>query len=151
MAPHAHGQHERIQSEQTGYSWPVGPQFMITGTQDPTPTQAGLSVHDPMTGEVILPMNAARGRGPHPGLQAIYSIYDPRRFGRGLQGPHEPQQNYISCLVGLPGEMVVRWWTATFLVRRPPMESRHDPGQDAWSSPGWQVQRKDERQQRAVW
>jgi hypothetical protein len=42
MAPTLMGQHMRFQGENTGYVWPVGPQYVYPGTNDPRKTAKDL-------------------------------------------------------------------------------------------------------------
>ena len=156
MAPTLLGQHMRFQDENTGYNWAVGPQFVIPGTSDPAPVQGSpqnpVFVHDPMSREEIQRIGVPRQAGDRILVfKYLYSIYDPTRFDVVVfKAPHEPQQNYIKRLVGLPGEMIALVDGDVF-VRRPPQGETLPPGTDAWSLKGWQIQRKDERTQRAVW
>jgi signal peptidase I len=150
MAPTLLGQHERMQSPQTGYNWAAGPQQLIDG-ETAQPIQHVLT-HDPMTREFMERHDVRRQAGDRILVfKYLYSIYDPRRFDVVVfKAPHTPQQNYIKRLIGLPGEMIALVDGDVF-ARRPPAGEALAPGINTWTLPGWQVQRKPERQQRAVW
>lgn len=150
MAPTLMGQHVRIQSEQTGYTWPVGPQQMSGAT--PLAVQSDVVVHDPMTGQEIYRRDLRTRAGDRILVfKYLYSIYDPRRFDVVVfKAPHFPQENYIKRLVGLPGEMIALIDGDVF-VRRPPAGEALPAGTNPWLLPGWQIQRKEPRIQRAVW
>jgi signal peptidase I len=157
MAPTLMGQHMRFQSQNTGYNWPVGPQYMYPGTNDPLPVQGGpgvpVKVHDPMSREEIPDFRGVARRAGDRILvfKYLYSIYDPKRFDVVVfKAPHEPQQNYIKRLTGLPGEMIALVDGDVF-VRKPPAGEVLPADGNAWSLPGWQIQRKPERAQRSVW
>lgn len=167
MAPTLMGQHIRNRSANTGYEWPVGPQFnsQVPGTNsgapDPIQGMAGnpVQVHDPMTGSIgsgtgeLMQRTGVRTRSGDRILvfKYLFSIYDPKRFDVVVfKAPHEPQTNYIKRLVGLPGDQVALVDGDVF-VRHPAAGEVLRAGEDLWSLPGWQVQRKPERAQRAEW
>ncbi len=150
------GAHMRFRGENTGYEWPVGPQYVYDGTTDqPTPIQGGpgkpVIVHDPMSREEIQDARGVRRQAGDRILvfKYLYSIYDPRRFDVVVfKAPHAPQENYIKRLVGLPGEMIALI-DGDLFVRKPAAGEPTVP--NPWLLSGWQVQRKPERAQRAVW
>jgi signal peptidase I len=160
MGPTLMGAHERVTSPETGYTWPVGPWF---GGQNPLPTQGTASqpmyVHDPMTGQELRLADQRRQAGDRILVfKYLYSVYDPRRFDVVVfKAPHELYAgvNYIKRLIGLPGDEVALVDGDVF-VRRPPASETGASrgalgGGRTWSLPGWQIQRKGERVQRAVW
>jgi len=157
MAPTLMGAHMRFQSAETGYNWAVGPRdYLDPATrQHPSPLQGTIArkvyVHDPMTKEVIEAHGVARRAGDRILVfKYLYSIYDPKRFDVVVfKAPHDPQTNYIKRLIGLPGDWLALVDGDVFVRRPAPGETL--PEGDTWSLPGWQIQRKPDRAQRAVW
>jgi signal peptidase I len=167
MAPTLMGQHMRMTSPNTGYVWPVGPQYAVppppgaTGGGTPLPIQGSTGspvvVHDPMSGspgagERLQRTNVQTRSGDRIlVLKYLYSIYDPKRYDVVVfKAPHEPQVNYIKRLIGLPGEEVAIVDGDVF-TRKPAPGDESKAGEDAWALTGWQIQRKPERAQRSVW
>lgn len=163
MAPTLMGEHIRMTSPNTGYEWPVGPQYNL-----PTPGGGGqpLSIqgdarsgpvrtHDPMTGppgsgQMLERSNLRLRSGDRIIVfKYLYDIYDPKRFDVVVfKAPHDPKTNYIKRLVGLPGEELALVDGDVF-ARKP--EPAGKVGEDGWAMPGWTIQRKPERAQRAMW
>ncbi len=165
MAPTLMGAHIRITSPNTGYSWSVGPQYNFPPPApgmngSPKPIQRGdrgepVITHDPMTGvdaagqEQVRHNLATRSGDRILVFKYLYSIYDPKRFDVVVfKAPHDPKTNYIKRLTGLPGEEVAIV-DGDIFTRQPTPPSV--PGEDSWVLPGWKIQRKGERAQRAVW
>lgn len=150
MAPTLLGQHERIRSEATGYEWTVGPWSYAPGQdQVPHAIQKDISVHDPLLG-VELPERDERRLS---GDRILVLKYLPPFFPASrydvvvFKSPEQPQTNFIKRLLGLPGEQVALVDGDVFT--RPNDGVAPDDG--TWSRPGWTIQRKPERVQRAVW
>lgn len=161
MAPTLMGAHMRFQGEHTGYNWPVGPQFHApvppgAPTGEPLPIQGSgndpVIVHDPMTDEELRSTGVRRHTGDRILVfKYLYSIYDPKRWDVVVfKAPHEPQTNYIKRLVGLPGEWIALIDGDAF-VRRAAVGEPASAAADDWTLPGWSIQRKGERAQRAAW
>lgn len=159
MAPTLMGAHELINSPESGYTWPLGPvDYDARGPNggQPLPRQGTANrpiiVHDPMTKEELQRHDLARMAGDRIlVLKFLKGIFDPARFDVVVfKAPHDPQTNYIKRLIGLPGDWVALVDGDVF-IRRPASGEVLAPNTDTWSLPGWKVQRKPERQQRAVW
>jgi signal peptidase I len=159
MGPTLMGAHMRMTSPNTGNTWPVGPQFGPSDNPDPVQGTHGAKVraHDLTSGaagagELIERTNVKLRSGDRILVfKYLFGIYDPKRFDVVVfKAPHTPQVNYIKRLVGLPGDQVALVDGDVF-IRRPNPGEQLKAGQDAWSLPGWQVQRKPERAQRAEW
>jgi len=166
MGPVLMGQHMRIRSPNTGYEWAVGPQYNSPpnspdATPDPIQGIRGqfVQVHDPMTGSTgsgtgeLLQLRDVKTRSGDRILvfKYLFGIYDPKRFDVVVfKAPHTPQINYIKRLVGLPGDQVALVDGDVF-TRIPPAGEKLATDQDAWSLPGWLIQRKPERAQRSEW
>jgi signal peptidase I len=159
MAPTLMGAHMLIRSDQSGYTWPVGPwegtpppdstPLAIQGVRDPG---SPIVVHDPMTGAEV--RSGAQGRRLRGGdrilvLKYLYAIYPPRRFDVVVfKNPTNPQENYIKRLIGLGGEQVALVDGDVFVRPNPPPT---EETANAWSLPGWRIARKPASAQAAVW
>lgn len=160
MAPTLLGAHMRIHSDQTGSNWSVGPWYYADDARQlPMPRQgttaAPVVVHDPITGPPYDGIELRRvGEKRLAGdrifvLKYLYSIFDPERFDVVVfKNPTLPTENYIKRLAGLPGEQVALIDGDVF--RRAAGEVR-DAEPNAWSGPGWMIQRKTESVLRACW
>ncbi|MDX2146791.1 MAG: signal peptidase I [Planctomycetota bacterium] len=92
-------------------------------------------------------------------LKYLYSIFDPNRFDVAVfKNPRDPGVNYIKRLVGLPGEQVALIDGDVFTRKPTPDDATGGPPllrgssrADSWSLPGWQIARKPEIAQRAMW
>ncbi len=160
MAPTLMGAHMSIRSDESGYTWPVGP-WDLSGP-DRTPLsiqgkQAGLPVvvNDPMTGAQIT--SGAGGRPIRGGdrilvLKYLFAINAPHRFDVVVfKNPTNPAENYIKRLIGISDEQVALIDGDIFV--RPTADIPPDSAstEDQWSQPGWQIARKPRQAQEAVW
>lgn len=145
MAPTLLGAHSRFQSRETGYNWPSNP------PHGPAAAAYTVEAMDPMTGEKTR-VNARRRTGDRILVfKYLYQVYEPRRWDVVVfKAPHDPQTNFIKRLVGLPNEQIALI-DGDVWVRTPAAGESASPGVDAWSLPGWSIQRKPERVQRTVW
>ena len=171
MAPTLLGQHNRFQSPESGAVWTVDP-WEKDRQDNPAPVQGTLqamSATDPMTGAQIgtqLPEELGRNQRTLSGdrifvLKYLYSLFDPARFDVVVfKYPGQPnaladvgeQQNYIKRLIGLPNEEIALVDGDVFhrpAVGLPGSLKVSDWNGDAQAK--WQIARKDERTQRALW
>jgi signal peptidase I len=162
------GQHMRFKGEQTGYEWAMGPWDSMPGTTAPSPLQGGqpamdragrrgttdpVLAHDPMTGQPGFSRELTnvplRGGDRIFVLKYLFSIFDPQRFDAVVfKNPRDPGINYIKRLIGLPGEQIAIVDGDVF-VRRPVVGEA--PTADPWERDDWTIERKPERNQRALW
>jgi len=166
MAPTLMGAHMRLHSDQTGYTWPVGPRHyesspvMPGAPGKPLPIQgtpdvdvSARQVAQPMTGGQFATTyynEVTRAGDRILVLKYLFGVFDPERFDVVVfKSPVEPQKNFIKRLVGLPGEQVSFVDGDVFV--RDASGPLADGDVDGWSTPGWTVARKSERVQRAVW
>ncbi len=166
MAPTLRGAHMQFKSPQSGYEWTVTPSQYVKGdSQNPTPIQQNITVHDPMSlhedsmsepGYPLGPSNVSRSWGDRIFvMKYLYSLYDPERFDVVVfKNPRDPTINYIKRLIGLPNQMVALidgdvFWRE---IKDGDLDDKGLPkNPDPWSLPGWTVARKPERAQRAMW
>lgn len=160
MAPTLMGSHMRFTSEDSGYSWAVGPwdverDGMTARRVQGAEGRAPISVHDPMTGRRIEQADVPIRWGDRIFvLKYLYSLNDPQRFDVVVfKNPRNPTVNYIKRLLGLPGEMVALVDGDVFVRRVTPEDPEvlGDGGVNQWALPGWEIARKPERAQRAMW
>lgn len=139
MAPTLLGQHIRFICPQCGYRVAVGVSAGSYGLK------AGDSTPCPMC---LYPMRS-RGTSADSGdrilvLKYIYKFSEPHRWDVVVfKNPVDPEQNYIKRLVGLPGEQL--WIVGGNIYTRPLRDDQVD------ESAKWQIQRKRDDVQRAVW
>jgi signal peptidase I len=144
MAPTLLGQHMRLHSDQTGWVFPVG--------MDARQRRIRLDhVVDPMLGQEYPLPGVTRGEArPRMGdrilvLKDLYRFFDPQRFDvmvfKNPTDPNGPAGNYIKRLIGLPNESI---WLVDGDVFAGSAEHPDD-------FKGYEVQRKPEYIQRAVW
>ncbi|MEO0482999.1 MAG: S26 family signal peptidase [Planctomycetota bacterium] len=151
MAPTLLGQHHRLTGPQSGYSWTIGPWL---GTGDAV-------VRDPMVGSAV---SGGSARGPNATLprragdrifvlKYLPPIYSPKRWDVSVfKYPPQPQTNYIKRLIGLPGEQIALIDGDVFVRPAPGAEGSTDPKPpNTWNAEGWEIARKPERIQRAIW
>jgi signal peptidase I len=151
MAPTLDGAHVTVVSPNTGYRWDVNPQDPPGTPGAPLPVQGPMRLEEPMTRERLVRTQPLLAGDRILVFKYLYSVYDPRRWDVVVfKAPHEPQTNYIKRLLALPGEMPAII-DGDLFVRRPGAGETQSGDQDPWMLPGWQVQRKPERVQRAVW
>ncbi|MCA9278323.1 MAG: hypothetical protein H6815_06660 [Phycisphaeraceae bacterium] len=151
MAPTLMGAHVRMHDDQTGEDWPVnydatyGAQVMST---------SGKTFHSPSTGTEVTAPRPFTKKNVRWGDRILVEKFlpftpGPKRFDVVVfKAPHQPFENYIKRLIGLPHELVALVDGDVF-VRKD--DKATPPGGDYWSLDGWQIQRKPERVQRAVW
>ncbi len=157
MAPTLLGAHMRFRSPVTGAEWTVSPwEYLDSAWEHPKPEQRmgpdqmPLVVHDPMSNYEIQPRTMPALAGDRIFvLKYLYSIFDPSRFDVVVfKNPLNPQENYIKRLIGLPNEQIALVDGDVF---HRPMSAASDSKENPWAQPGWQIARKPERVQRAVW
>ena len=146
MAPTLLGQHLRLTSSPTGYEFPAG----VDANQ---PLRPGADVYDPMLGpevddnlDQLMPQRTTVRMGDRIlVLKCLYSFLKPKRFDvvvfKNPTDPNGESGNYIKRLVGLPGESIL-------LVDGDIFAIDVDRSQDF---DNYQIQRKPEYIQRAVW
>jgi len=160
MAPTLMGAHMRFDDKNSGFDWAVNP-WMFAQGQEPKPRQGTATepilFHDPMSGregrDVEIPTRSGDRIFV---LKSVYSFFDPSRFDvvvfkyPGPTAGEAPgsQNNYIKRLVGLPGEQIA-FIDGDVFTRRPTDAQKKED--DPWQGEGWQIARKPERVQRAVW
>jgi signal peptidase I len=169
MAPTLLGQHMRFHSPQSGADWSVGPWYYGPG-RVPLPVQgANLRAVDPRTPGATITTQAVRVRDPHTGaevraestptrggdrvfiLKYVWPFYTPQRYDVVVfRNPRDPTQNYIKRLVGM-GEEEFALIDGDVFSRPTSSGAALTEGENTWSLPGWNVARKPERVQRAVW
>ncbi|MCA9275074.1 MAG: hypothetical protein KDA29_03530 [Phycisphaerales bacterium] len=150
MAPTLLGKHLRMQSEQSGYNWSVGPWNYIQGTQTPERMQNGIEAQDPMSGIPVIASNKRTAAGDRVFvLKYLPLLQEPHRWDVVVFKNPGQHVNYIKRLVGLPGEQVV--FVDGDVFTRPFIENQTArSGWESWTTDGWQVQRKPERVQREM-
>lgn len=155
MAPTLMGAHERIISPHTGYQWPVGP-WSYDRAHNPLPVQQApgggpMTVTDPMSQQPVSAVLPRRAGDRILVLKYLHGLYDPERWEVVVfKSPVEPQINFIKRLAALPGEQVALVDGDVF-VRRPAEGEIESGGTNPWMRSGWEIARKPERVQRAVW
>jgi signal peptidase I len=155
MAPTLLGQHVAVRSPQTGAAWTIDPRDKRADDGTPLAIQGTISrplaPRDPMTREELSRVLRTRAGDRILVFKYLYSVYDPRRWDVVVfKAPHDPQTNYIKRLLGLPGEMPAIV-DGDLFVRHPGAGEALTPSDNPWVLPGWQIQRKPERVQRAAW
>lgn len=162
MAPTLMGAHLRFDDKNTGYDWAVNPWENGGGnSQSPLPRQGTpgrpIIFHDPMGGREGRDVEVPTRSGDRIFvLKSVYSFFDPSRFDvvvfkfPGPTAGEAPgsQNNYIKRLVGLPGEQIA-FIDGDVFTRRPTDAQKKED--NPWQGEGWQIARKPERVQRAVW
>lgn len=156
MAPTLLGAHMRFQNPDSGYNWAVSPwAYNDNDHMDPKVRQGSpgegseIVVHDPMTKQELKRVGVERLTGDRIFVfKYLYSIFDPERFDVVVfKNPLNPGENFIKRLIGLPGEQVALIDGDVFTRPAP----KGAPDATSWDQPGWTIQRKPERVQRAVW
>lgn len=145
MAPTLLGAHVRVTSPDSGYHFAIGPRD--THPADPRvalPVQGGgepLKLWDPMTGERFDLNNVKTNTGDRIlVLKYIYRFMEPRRWDVVVfKNPENASDNYIKRLIGLPGEQI---WIVRGNIYTRPLDDEDGT---------WQIQRKTEDAQAAVW
>ncbi|MFI4917004.1 MAG: S26 family signal peptidase [Phycisphaerales bacterium JB060] len=169
MAPTLLGEHVEFVSDQTGARWQVGP--WTEGSQ----RVGRYTVHDPMTASnppdlVQEGVSAARSQAYQIDaevermragdrilvLKYLPLLFEPKRFDVVVfKNPTEPTVNYIKRLTGLPGEQLAivdgDIFTRPLPDLVPPSDDDRDQAGGTWAMDGWQIARKPEHAQRAVW
>ena len=150
MAPTLLGKHMRLQSEQSGYNWSVGPWNYIQGTSTPERTQNGIEAQDPMSGIPVVESNKRLAAGDRVFvLKYLPLLQNPHRWDVVVFKNPGQHVNYIKRLVGLPGEQVI-FVDGDVFSRKYVEDKTALSGWDTWTEDDWQVQRKPERVQREM-
>lgn len=155
MAPTLVGAHVLARSPETGATWAIGPWLYSDPVHNvPALTQGKITVPDPISGERLLFENPPIRPGDRIFvLKYLYAIFEPSRFDVVVfKNPEEPNVNFIKRLIGLPHEQVALVDGDIFTRDTRTLDpSVSLEGPDAWSGPGWKIQRKPERVQRTLW
>ncbi|MFG0246843.1 MAG: signal peptidase I [Phycisphaerales bacterium JB052] len=151
MAPTLLGKHIRMQGEESGYNWAVGPWTYPRGSSEPVRTQMGVAVQDPMSGLRLTEQNDRRlAAGDRVFvLKYLPWLHHPERWDVVVFKNPGTHENYIKRLVGLPGEQVA-FVDGDVFTRQYVEGQTETTGWDAWAAGDWQVQRKPERVQREM-
>ncbi len=162
MAPTLLGKHMLIEDDRNGYAWTVGPWDYVGGNPraEPLPLQGGqqtsrgptpdVRVNNPITHAEMSLQNQPRRAGDRIFvIKYLEGLHDPERWDVAVFKNPSNRINYIKRLLGLPGEQVALIDGDVFTR---PFEEGVTPtaGLDAWTGPGWEIQRKDERTQRTM-
>ncbi len=152
MAPTLLGKHIRIQSDQSGYNWAVGPWTYADPStrQHPLRRQVNIEVQDPMSGIPISEPSRRLAAGDRVFvLKYLPLLQHPHRWDVVVFKNPGTHENYIKRLVGLPGEQIAIVDGDVFA--RPFVEGQTETsGWDSWTKSDWRVQRKSERVQREM-
>lgn len=160
MAPTLMGQHMRFTGERSGYSWQVGPWYFPSNQdrQNPTAVQRAVTVHDPMTGDLVDQENVPTRAGDRIlVLKYLYALREPSRFDVVVfKNPEKSDENYIKRLVGVAGEQLALVDGDVF--QRVPLagEAPPDPvnalkAAEHWNRTDWKIARKPADVAQAVW
>lgn len=146
MGPTLLGAHMDIHSDLTGYDWAIEPWQHYQRTTTPLKEQVGIDPTDPMSGIVLAAKNYPKRSGDRVFVfKYLEPFFGPSRWDVTVfKVPVKTAENYIKRLIGVAGEQlaIVDGDVFTRPVEDTPA---------GWSKPGWQIQRKPERVQRAVW
>ena len=152
MAPTLLGKHVRMQGEESGYNWTVGPwTYADPRTRSvPVKSQQNIQVQDPMSGLVQQDTNRRLAAGDRVFvLKYLPWLHHPSRWDVVVFKNPGTNENYIKRLVGMPGEQLAV--VDGDIFARPYVEGQtSESGWDAWAEDGWSVQRKPERVQRTM-
>lgn len=152
MAPTLLGKHLRMESEQSGYDWTVGPWTYTQTTMglQPVRTQVDIEVQDPMSGIPILDTNRRLAAGDRVFvLKYLPWLHHPERWDVVVFKNPGTHENYIKRLVGLPGEQIA--FVDGDVFSREYVEGQSEvEGWESWTTDDWAVQRKPERVQRTM-
>ena len=143
LAPTLLGTHARFHSDRNGYTWTMNPDGDDKRQSVPTNTL------DPMTKLPVTDRNARLAAGDRILVHKyVYLVSEPKRFECVVfKGTDEPESAVIKRLWGLPGEQLTIVDGDVYI--RP--GDSDDAGANPWASDAWQIARKPERVQRAVW
>lgn len=165
MAPTLLGKHMRFHGPDTGYDFTVGP-WDYADTQTPYSVQGSrvgaraserggpIVPVDPMTRDVTRPPGWEETNVPLRAgdrvfvLKYLPVLFEPSRWDVVVFKNPGTQENYIKRLVGLPDEQLAI--VAGDIFTRPADPGVERSGAEAWAAPGWAIQRKPERVQRAM-
>ncbi|MAE59900.1 MAG: signal peptidase I [Planctomycetaceae bacterium] len=143
MAPTLLGKHLRITCPQCGFRFPVNWRDSRVGNRKEPATLQGekdpIIVHCPMD-DYPIDWGQARVDGGDRilVLKYVYAVSEPRRWDVVVfKNPQKTKENFIKRLVGLPGEQI--------RIARGNVYTRAD------ADAAWQVERKPEKAQRAMW
>jgi len=155
MAPTLLGAHAVVRSPETGYVYTVGPTQEDSGPNGQAAPTLGSNTAYALTDPMLMSNRAdnlaVANRRTRMGdrilvLKYLYSFFEPSRFDVVVfKNPKDPSENYIKRLIGLGGESV---WLADGDVFASKNGARKN-GSDGLD--GFEVQRKPESVQRAVW
>ncbi len=163
MAPTLLGKHMLIEDNRNGYAWTVGPWDYANGNpanpplsrQGAQPTRSGrptadVKVNNPVTDAPMSLQNQPIRYGDRIFvIKYLEGLHDPERWDVVVFKNPATRDSYIKRLLGLPGEQVALIDGDVFTR---PFEDGVTPaaGIEAWTGPGWEIQRKDERTQRTM-
>ncbi|MFI4897660.1 MAG: S26 family signal peptidase [Phycisphaerales bacterium JB059] len=157
MAPTLLGKHMRFVGPETGVSFAVGPWDYADAplNQHPMTTQGtsgfgAISVADPITDTRFQASDVPLSAGDRVFvLKYLEPIFSPKRWDVVVFKNPGTQENYIKRLVGLPEEQIAL--VAGDVFARPASAiSGPVRGEEAWEDDAWRIQRKPEREQRAM-
>jgi signal peptidase I len=151
MAPTLLGKHVRFTSPSNGYDWTTGPwRYADSRNSVPVRNQTDMQLNDPMSGLALSETNRRLAAGDRVFvLKYLPFMHQPQRWDVVVFKNPGTHENYIKRLVGLPGEQIAIVDGDIFAREFVEGESLTS-GWDAWQGEGWQIARKDERTQRAM-
>lgn len=151
MAPTLLGKHIQFTDPDTGYGWTSGPwRYQDALRTRPIGVQEGVTPHDPMTGRQLLPEDGPLRAGDRIFvLKYLDSIHNPARWDVIVFKNPGTHENFIKRLLGLPGEQIALVDGDVFT--REATRANPVDGLNAWRADDWQIARKPERVQRAMW
>lgn len=146
MGPTLLGAHVDVHSDISGYDWPVEPWHNFPRTSVPLKQQPGMFPTDPMTGVQLTAEDYIKRSGDRVFVfKYLEPFYNPARWDVTVfKVPTRTQENYIKRLIGTPNEQLA-------FVDGDLFTYSGEQTIVGWDEPAWQIQRKPERVQRAVW
>ncbi len=146
MGPTLLGAHVDVHSEITGYDWPLEPWQNFPGTTAPVKDQVGIDPTDPIASIALPAKNYTRRSGDRVFVfKYLEPFFGPSRWDVTVfKVPVKTAENYIKRMIGVANEQLA-------LVDGDVFTRAVEENPSGWSEPGWLIERKPERVQRAVW